>query len=63
MNERDRIKRNLLYNEKWVERDPSEQQRKYRRNARAYSKTFNGKSPEIILEGDEITWKRPSKHG
>ncbi len=63
MNERERIKRNLLYNEKWVERDPVEIKRIQKKNARRFTKSFNGKSPQLELENNELQWKRPSKHG
>lgn len=63
MNERDRIKNNISYNEKWLSRDLDEVNNQKRRLSRACSSKFNGKSPELKLAGDEITWKRFTKHG
>jgi hypothetical protein len=53
----------LKSNEKWILRDLEERKRKYKKNALSLAKTFNGKSPEMVLKDDEIKWKRPSKFG
>lgn len=63
MNEKNRIKNNISYNEKWLARDHAEVKRKKIKFSREWGKNFNGKSPEIMLDGDEIKWKRFTKHG
>jgi hypothetical protein len=57
------IERNTYYNEKWLQRDAKTiEQRKHNHSVK-WSKGFNGKSPELEFDNDEITFKRPSKYG
>jgi hypothetical protein len=58
-----REKRILKANEKWISRNLDERQHKYKKNGRLFTKSFNGKSPHMILEDDEIKWKRFTKFG
>ena len=58
-----REKRIQKANEKWISRDINETQNKYKKNGRYFTKAFNGKSPQIVLENDEIKWKRYTRFG
>lgn len=50
-------------NEKWLTRDCNEIEHKRHLHAILKSKQFNGRSPELEIDNDEITWKRHTKDG